>query len=221
MSNQTFTIEASARDDLGKGASRRLRRQGYIPAIVYGGKKAPQPLTINHNELLKHLDHEAFFSHVLDLVVDGKKETVILRDLHRHPFKTTVVMHADFQRVSAHEKLRMNVPLHFENRTACKGVKSGGIINVIYNELEIECAASDLPEYIEVDLIDLDINESVHMSEIKLPKGVSIPALAHGDDYDSAVVAILPPQKESIEDAEEASDADDGENTEEAGEAKD
>ena len=202
MSNETFTIEASARDDLGKGASRRLRRQGYIPAIVYGGNKAPQSLTINHNELLKHLDHEAFFSHVLDLVVDGKKETVILRDLHRHPFKTTVVMHADFQRVSATETLRMNVPLHFENRDSSKGVKAGGVVNVIFNELEVECTAANLPEFIEVDLSDLDINESLHMSQVKLPNGVSIPALALGEDHDAALVAIHAPKKDRSEDEE-------------------
>ena len=206
MSQETFKIEASVRDDLGKGASRRLRREGNIPAIVYGGKKPPVSLTINHNELLKHLDHEAFFSHILELNVDGETDEVVLRDLHRHPYKNTVVLHADFQRITRGQKMRMHVPLHFENREESKGAKAGGVISVIHNEIEIECLPRQLPEYLTIDLADLDVNEAVHLSEIKLPEGISIPELALGEEHDVAVVAIHPPkvEKEPTEEEEAA-----------------
>ncbi|MFP4639759.1 MAG: 50S ribosomal protein L25/general stress protein Ctc [Guyparkeria sp.] len=194
MSVETFKIEASVREDQGKGASRRLRREGNIPAIVYGGNKEPQPITINHNELLKHLDHEAFFSHILELTVGGETDEVVLRDLHRHPYKTTVVLHADFQRITRGQKMRMHVPLHFDNREESKGAKAGGVISVIHNEIEIECLPRQLPEYLTVDLSDLDVNESIHLSQITLPEGISIPELALGEEHDVAVVAIHPPK---------------------------
>ncbi len=203
MSNETFKIEASVRDDLGKGASRRLRREGNIPAIVYGGKKAPVSLTINHNELLKHLDHEAFFSHILELNVGGETDEVVLRDLHRHPYKTTVVLHADFQRITRGQKMRMNVPLHFENREESKGAKAGGVVSVIHNEIEIECLPRQLPEYLTIDLSDLDVNEAIHLSEIKLPEGIAIPELALGEGHDVAVVGIHPPKVEKEPEEEE------------------
>ncbi|MCL7743894.1 50S ribosomal protein L25/general stress protein Ctc [Guyparkeria hydrothermalis] len=213
MSKETFKIEASVRDDLGKGASRRLRREGNIPAIVYGGKKPPVSLTINHNELLKHLDHEAFFSHILELNVGGETDEVVLRDLHRHPYKNTVVLHADFQRITRGQKMRMNVPLHFDNREESKGAKAGGVISVIHNEVEIECLPRQLPEYLTIDLADLDVNESIHLSEITLPEGISIPELALGEEHDVAVVAIHPPkvEQEPEEEAGEEEEAAGGE----------
>ncbi len=204
MSQENFKIEASVRDDLGKGASRRLRREGNIPAIVYGGKKPPVSLTINHNELLKHLDHEAFFSHILELDIDGETDEVVLRDLHRHPYKTTVVLHADFQRITRGQKMRMHVPLHFDNREESKGAKAGGVISVIHNEIEIECLPRQLPEYLTIDLADLDVNESIHLSEITLPEGISIPELALGEEHDVAVVAIHPPKVEKEPEEQEA-----------------
>jgi len=218
MSQETFKIEASVRDDLGKGASRRLRREGNIPAIVYGGNKEPVSLTINHNELLKHLDHEAFFSHILELNVDGETDEVVLRDLHRHPYKNTVVLHADFQRITRGQKMRMNVPLHFENREESKGAKAGGVVSVIHNEVEIECLPRQLPEYLTVDLADLDVNESIHLSEIKLPEGISIPELALGEEHDVAIVAIHPPKVEQEPEEGEEQEAAGGE--EEKGEAE-
>ncbi len=211
MSQESFKIEASVRDDLGKGASRRLRREGNIPAIVYGGKKPPVSLTINHNELLKHLDHEAFFSHILELNVGGETDEVVLRDLHRHPFKTTVVLHADFQRITRGQKMRMNVPLHFENREESKGASAGGVVNVIHNEIEIECLPRQLPEYLTVDVADLDINDAIHLSEIKLPEGIAIPELALGEGHDVAVVAIHPPKVEKEPEEEEQSEETGGE----------
>jgi len=203
MSVETFKIEASVREDQGKGASRRLRREGNIPAIVYGGKKAPVALTVNHNELLKHLDHEAFFSHILELNVDGETDEVVLRDLHRHPYKPTVVLHADFQRITRGQKMRMHVPLHFENREESKGAKAGGVVSIIHNEVEVECLPRQLPEYLTVDLADLDVNEAIHLSEIDLPEGIGIPELSLGEEHDVAVVAIHPPKVEKAPEEEE------------------
>lgn len=193
MSQENFALDAKRRDDQGKGASRRLRREGIIPAIVYGGESAPVAITISHNEILKHLEHEAFYSHVLDLNIDGTTEKVILRDLHRHPYKPSV-LHADFQRVSATQSLRVSVPLHFLNKDTCVGAKAGGIVNIVLSEVEIDCTADTLPEFIEVDLKNLDVNGSIHLSQISLPKGAKIHALALGANHDASVVAIHPPK---------------------------
>lgn len=201
MSQETFALEAVHRDDQGKGASRRLRREGRIPAIVYGGDKAPQAVTILHNEILKHLEYEAFYSHVLDLNIDGKTNKVILRDLHRHPYKP-LVLHADFQRVSANQNLHVTVPLHFLNKETCVGAKAGGIVNVILTEIEVDCTADKLPEFIEVDMKDLDIGDSIHLSQIKTPSGVNIHALMLGEDHDVSVVAIHAPKVDKSAQAE-------------------
>jgi large subunit ribosomal protein L25 len=189
MSQETFALEAVRRDDQGKGASRRLRREGRIPAIVYGGDEAPVSVTLSHNEILKHLEHEAFYSHVLDLSIGGTITKVILRDLHRHPYKPAV-LHADFQRVSATQTLRVKVPLHYVNKDTSVGAKAGGVVNVILSEVEIDCTAANLPEFIEVDMKSLDINGSIHLSDITLPAGVKIHALALGADHDVSIVAI-------------------------------
>jgi large subunit ribosomal protein L25 len=201
MSQETFALDAARRDDQGKGASRRLRREGRIPAIVYGGDEAPQSVTILHNEILKHLEHEAFYSHVLDLNIDGKTSKVILRDLHRHPYKP-LVLHADFQRVSANQTLRVTVPLHFLNKETSVGAKAGGIVNVILTEVEVDCTADKLPEFIEVDMKDLDIGGSIHLSQIKMPAGVRVHALMLGEDHDVGVVAIHAPKVDKSAEAE-------------------
>lgn len=201
MSQETFALDAARRDDQGKGASRRLRREGRIPAIVYGGDEAPQSVTILHNEILKHLEHEAFYSHVLDLNIDGKASKVILRDLHRHPYKP-LVLHADFQRVSANQTLRVTVPLHFLNKETSVGAKAGGIVNVILTEVEVDCTADKLPEFIEVDMKDLDIGGSIHLSQIKMPAGVRVHALMLGEDHDVGVVAIHAPKVDKSAEAE-------------------
>ncbi|WP_407274992.1 50S ribosomal protein L25/general stress protein Ctc [Halothiobacillus sp. DCM-1] len=201
MSQETFALDATRRDDQGKGASRRLRREGKIPAIVYGGETAPVAIAISHNEILKHLDHEAFYSHVLTLNIAGTEEKVILRDLHRHPYKPSV-MHADFQRVTAQQALRVSVPLHFLNKETCAGAKAGGIVNIVLTEVEVDCTADTLPEFIEVDLKNLNVNESIHLSQINMPKGVKIHALALGASHDSSVVAIHPPKVDKSVEAE-------------------
>ncbi len=185
-----FELNAELRSDMGKGASRRLRRLAdKIPAILYGGDKEAQPLTLDHSEVLQHVEHEAFYSHILTLVVDGKKVKAILKDMQRHPFKPKVT-HMDFQRVSDKDTIHMQVPLHFVNEESSKGIKAGGHIQHHLNTVEVVCAAKDLPEFLEVDLADVDVNDVVHLSNIKLPKGVQIADLIQGEDHDHAVVSI-------------------------------
>ena len=191
MSNE-FELNVTVRTDLGKGASRRLRRLAdLVPAIIYGEGKAPVNITIPHKDIIKAISNEAFFSHIITLNVDGKKEQGLIKALQRHPAKPRI-MHADFQRVSADNAITVAVPLHFINEDKCKGVKIGGgsIIKAL-NELQISCLPKDLPEFIEVNMTELGVGEAIHISEIKLPKGVSSIDLAHGHDADNAVVSIL------------------------------
>ncbi|MDO8273090.1 MAG: 50S ribosomal protein L25/general stress protein Ctc [Gammaproteobacteria bacterium] len=194
MSNE-FELNVTVRTDLGKGASRRLRRLAdLIPAIIYGEGKAPVNITIPHKDILKAVSNEAFFSHIVTLNVDGKKEQGVIKALQRHPAKPRI-LHADFQRVSADHAISVAVPLHFVNEDKCKGVKIGGgsIIKAL-NELQISCLPKDLPEFIEVDMTDLGVGEAIHISQIKLPKGVSSVELTHGHDADNAVVSVLAPR---------------------------
>ena len=208
MSEDLFVINAELRDESGKGASRRLRHEGKVPAILYGEGKKPQSLTLVHDELIQHLEHEAFYSHILTLVANGKKQRAIVRDIQRHAFKPKI-MHMDFQRISAKSKLTTSVPLHFINEEECIGHKAGGIISHQLNELEINCLPKDLPEYIEVDIASLDIGDSVHISEIVLPKGVESVALIHGEDHDLQVVSILHRGGSEDEDEDEDAEVDD------------
>ena len=195
MSEEDFKLDATARNDLGKGASRRLRRlAAQVPAVIYGGAVAPTSISLSHNELLKHLEHEAFYSHIISLNVDGKAQDVILKDLQRHPSKP-VVLHADFLRIDKSTKLHTHVPLHFINEAWSKGVKiQGG--KVIHNmtQIDVTCFPHNLPEFIEVDLINAEIGTIIHISDLKLPSGVTSVALAHGPDHDSAVVTIVKPK---------------------------
>ncbi|MCP8467686.1 50S ribosomal protein L25/general stress protein Ctc [Pseudomonas sp. ZM23] len=178
-----FVLNAQERSDLGKGASRRLRRNaGLIPAVVYGGEKAPQSLTLELREISKLLENEAAFSHVITLNVGAAKETVLIKALQRHPSKG-FVMHADFQRVVAGQKLTAHVPLHFVNEANAVGVKvGGGEISHVISEVEVSCLPKDLPEFIEVDLAKVELGQIVHLSDLKLPKGVELVQLAHGND---------------------------------------
>ncbi len=178
-----FELTAEVRKQLGKGENRRLRRLAQkVPAIVYGGGKASTPITIVHRHIDAALKNQAFYSHILTLHVDGKQEKVVLKALQRHPYKAQI-LHADFLRISASEKLYMQVPIHFVNEDTAPGVKiSGGMISHLMNEIEIRCFPADLPEYIEVDLANLQIDESIHLSTLKLPHGVEIVALLHQDD---------------------------------------
>ena len=178
-----FALNANVRSDLGKGASRRLRRnESLVPAVIYGGEKPAQSISILAKELAKLLENEAAFSHVLALSVDGTAENVVIKALQRHPAKG-YVMHADFVRVVAGQKLSAHVPLHFVNEASSVGVKQqGGEVSHTISEVEVSCQPQDLPEFIEVDLAKVEIGQIVHLSDIKLPKGVELVALAHGND---------------------------------------
>ena len=206
-----FELNAGLRKDKGKGASRRLRREGMVPAILYGGDKQPQSITLDHNELMWNAERESFYSKVITLNVDGKIEKTILRDLQRHPSKSHIV-HVDLQRVVMHEKLRMDVPLHFLNEDNAVGVKEqGGLVSHLLTEVEIECYPGDLPEYIDIDVSALKINESIRLSDIVLPRGVELVELAQTEAKDSVVVSINPPRAEEPEVEEEEAITEEGE----------
>jgi len=178
---ETFELKAEVRTDAGKGASRRLRRSGMVPGIVYGGDREPQMIALEHNELVQHLEHEAFYSHILALDVAGNAESVVLKDLQRHPARP-LLMHIDFQRVKADEKLRMQVPLHFLNEAAAPGVKLGGQVSHHLTGVEVSCLPKDLPEFIAVDVGAMGMGDALHLSDLQLPEGISLVALSHGDD---------------------------------------
>jgi large subunit ribosomal protein L25 len=199
MSND-FQLDAKARDDIGKGASRRLRRlSNELPGIIYGGKNPPQKITLSHKELNKALQNEAFYSHIITLSVEGKNEEVILKDLQRHPAKP-VILHADFLRISKTQKFTTKVPIHFINEDICVGVKvGGGNITRSMTELDILCLPADLPEYIEVDVAEVEIGHIVHISDINLPKGVESVALNHGEERDSPIFTVNQPKLEVVE----------------------
>ncbi len=178
-----FALNAEARSDLGKGASRRLRRiASLVPAVIYGGEKAPQSISLLAKDLAKLLENEAAFSHVLTLNVAGTAETVLIKALQRHPAKG-FVLHADFIRVVAGQKLTAHVPLHFLNQESSVGVKQqGGEVSHTLVEVEVTCQPQDLPEFINVDMAKVEVGQIVHLSDLQLPKGVELVALAHGND---------------------------------------
>jgi large subunit ribosomal protein L25 len=181
-------IKATVRADAGKGASRRLRRTGQVPAVVYGGHAEPTSIEILHNTVWLASAHEWFYSSIIDLNVDGKVQKVILRDMQRHPVKP-LIMHMDFMRVSADEAIRVRVPLHFLNQDTSPAGKAGGVvITHEVNEVEVSCLPANLPEYIELDLSGLKAGDTVHLSDIALPNGVEIPELKLGKEHDVAVV---------------------------------
>jgi len=185
----SFELTAEPRTDMGKGASRRLRRDGKVPAIIYGGNKDPEAVTLSHNELLRNLAHEAFYSHILTVKSGGTETSAILRDLQRHPSKP-VILHADLQRVSATESLRTHVPLHFSGEEVSPGVKAGGLVSHELTDVQVECLPKNLPEFIEVDISGMGIGDSIHLSGLALPAGVELVELARGEDHDLAVVSI-------------------------------
>ncbi|WP_439101898.1 50S ribosomal protein L25/general stress protein Ctc [Congregibacter sp.] len=190
MSKQ-MAIAATVRSDLGKGASRRLRRSvDHIPAIIYGAGKEPAPLTIIRKDLEKALEDEAFYSQVIDVMVDGDVQPAILKDLQRHPARNDV-MHADFLRVDAKVAIKVNIPLHFINEEKCHGVKiEGGIIEHLLTELEVLCLPGLIPEYIEVDMENVTTADIIHISDLNLPEGVVSTALELGEDHDMAVTSV-------------------------------
>ena len=196
-------IKVERRTDEGKGASRRLRHAAKIPAIVYGGELKPVSIQIEHETIWLASQHEWFYSSILDLNLGGDVQKVLLRDMQRHPFKQQI-MHLDFQRVNENEALRTSVPLHFiDEETSPAGKSSEVVVTHELNEIEISCLPKDLPEFIEIDLSELDVGMILHMSDIKLPAGVSIPELKLGKEHDLAVVIA----KHGKEEAEAAAPA--------------
>lgn len=191
MSAANFTLNAQDRTNEGKGASRRLRRlEAKVPAVIYGGAAPAQSISLELRELVKALESEAFFSHVLTINVDGKPQQAVIKALQRHPVKG-LPLHADFLRVDAAQKLVRKVPLHFINQDACVGVKvGGGEITHFTSEVEVSCLPGNLPEFIEVDMAAVDIGTTLHLSNLVLPKGVEIPALALGHDHDQPVANV-------------------------------
>jgi large subunit ribosomal protein L25 len=189
MSN-VFEFVANSRGQSGKGAARKVRRHGDVPAIIYGGHRDPQMLVLNHNDIIKHLEHEAVYSHILDVTIDGQTEKAILKGVQRNPAKFQV-MHLDFLRVSMSELVKVHVPLHFVNESTSIGGKKGGIAAHSMVDVEVSCLPSSLPEYLEIDLANLDIGETFHLSDIKLPAGVEIVVLAQGPEHDLPVVSMM------------------------------
>ncbi|MBI4205096.1 MAG: 50S ribosomal protein L25/general stress protein Ctc [Betaproteobacteria bacterium] len=190
-------VVAFPRTQQGTGASRRLRGSGRVPGVIYGANRPVQPVELDQQALLRHLKLEAFHASILDMTVDGGKEQVLLRDFQMHPWKP-MVLHVDFQRIDKSRKIHMRVPLHFRNADICPGVKlGGGMVQHVMNEIEIQCLPDDLPEYIEVDLKDLQLGHSIHVGELPLPKGVEpISKLKHDDP---AVVTVQIPRAIVVE----------------------
>ena len=188
--NDDFDLIADIREDQGKGASRRLRHQGKVPAIIYGAGRAPRALVFDHNRVLQQLENESFYSSILNIKVGDKSQAAILKDLQRHPAKH-MIMHIDFQRIVDDVEIKMNVPLHFIGEDIAPGVKvGGGSVSHLMNDVEISCLPKNLPEYLEIDVSELELDAMLNLTDIKLPKGVEITALAQGPENDQGIVSI-------------------------------
>jgi large subunit ribosomal protein L25 len=214
-----FELNAELRTDKGKGASRRLRRNAdMIPAILYGAGEDPLSLTLAHKDIHKACENEAFFSHIITITADGKSQQAIVKDLQRHPAKDRI-MHADFLRIQMDQTITVEVPLHFLNEESCVGVRqSGGNVSHNMTSIEISCLPGDLPEFIEVDINDLDLGDAIHMSDLKLAEVLSIPSLQQGADHDHVVVSVHAPKRaEEVDEELDAEASDDDESAEESG----
>lgn len=203
-----YTLSAVVRTELGKGASRRLRRANErVAAIIYGGEAEPLPIAIDKPALYKAIEDESFYSSVITINVDGKQEKVLVRDLQRHPFKA-LITHADFLRVNANEEITLIVQLHVINEENCKGVKvDGGELHIQNTDIEISCLPKDIPDHLEVDVADLGVGETIHLSGLKLPAGVTAVELSHGEDHDQPLVSVHRVADHSEEEEGEAGDA--------------
>ena len=219
-----FTINAKSREDTGKGASRRLRRlTGEVPAIIYGGKKDAEKISILHKDITKALENDAVYSSIISLSIDGKAEDTIIKDIQRHPAKQ-IILHMDFLRVSKTTKLQTRVPLNFRNEDICVGVKlGGGLIAHTMTDIEVSCLPKDLPEAIDVDMAEVDVGQIVHLSDLTLPNGVESVSLSQGADYDLTVATVNKQKAVEIDEpieseSSEDTSADSSENEETAGE---
>jgi large subunit ribosomal protein L25 len=204
--SEAFIVVAETRVDEGKGASRRLRRlEGKMPAVIYGIDQEAQSLTLIRKDFEYMLENEACFSSILEVQVDGKSQNAIIKDIQRHPAKG-FPMHADFLRVRMDQAIKVNVPLHFINEEQCTGVKlGGGMIQKQATDIEIQCLPKDLPEYLEVDMLEVELGGIVHLSDITLPEGAIATALELGDDHDLAIASVIAPRGIKDDDEDEAS----------------
>ena len=201
--NDDFDLIAEIREDQGKGASRRLRHQRKVPAIIYGAGRPPRPLAFDHDKVLQQLENESFYSSILNIKVGEKSQAAILKDMQRHPARNQI-MHMDFQRIVEDEEIRMNVPLHFIGEDVAPGVKlGGGKVMHLMTDVEIVCLPRHLPEYIDVDVSELELDVMLNLSDLELPEGVQVPALAQGPEADRPVVAIQIIKEVVIEEEEE------------------
>jgi large subunit ribosomal protein L25 len=192
-----FEVEVEERAVSGTGGSRRLRRSGRVPAVIYGGGQPPRTVTLDHMALLRHMEREAFYTSILSLKRGAETEPVIIKDVQRHPAKTQV-LHLDFQRIVEDQEITLHVPIHFLGEETAKGVKDqGGVLEHLMTDVEVNCLPRYLPEFLSLDVSELELNQILHLSDIPLPEGVELVALAHGQDY--PVVAINPPRREEEE----------------------
>ncbi len=203
MSEAIFHLEAEVRTDLGKGASRRLRREDKVPAIVYGADKEPVSVTLAHNKLVQAQEFEAFYSHVLTLDIAGEKVDAIVKDMQRHPYKPKI-LHVDFLRVDASKAIHTTVPVHFINEETAPAIKTeGGHAEHHINEIDVACLPGNLPEFIEVDLTNVALGQTLHLSDVTFPEGVSSVELAKGESHDLAVVTIKAAKVKAADEAAE------------------
>ena len=204
-----FELSVEPRTVLGRTGSRRLRKTGKVPAIVYGGGEAPESMVLDHNTLSHQMNREAFFTSILTLKIGAKSQQVVVKDVQRHPVKP-LIMHLDFQRIREDEEITLTVPVHFLNEADAKGVKEqGGVVDHLLSEVEVECLPRYLPEYLEIDVTALELNQIYHLSDIKLPEGVSLVTLKHG--HDEPLVAVNPPREEEVDAPVEAAEVPAGE----------
>jgi large subunit ribosomal protein L25 len=192
----SFELAAEFRDAEGKGASRRLRRENKVPAILYGGHREPRALSLDHTRLLVMLENERFYSTIINLRVGDVSQAAVLKDVQRHPAKNAV-LHVDLQRVLENEKIRITIPLHFKGEGVAPGVKAGGVVSHLRNDVEVSCLPKDLPEFIDVDLSAVEMNQMVYLADLKVPEGVEIPELTHGRN--APVVSIHHARAEEVE----------------------
>jgi large subunit ribosomal protein L25 len=214
-----FVLEIEARDKLGKAETRRLRRRGKVPAVLYGGGEESRAIMVEDNLVSHQMEQEAFYTSILTLTQGSEKQAVIVKDVQRHPAKNSV-LHLDFQRILADEKISLNVPIHFVGEEAAVGVKvQGGEITHLMTDVEVSCLPKDLPEFLELDVSSLELNQLLHLSDIPVPEGVELSALAH--DQDPGVVSISPPRREEEESSLETAGGEVSEDGEAAGDADD
>ncbi len=203
----SLELNATKRDDTGKGASRRLRHANKLPAIIYGGKKEPLSITLDQKDIQHELPNEDFYSQVLTLSVDGTTESVLLRDIQHHPYKMEV-MHMDFTRVDEKHVVHVHTPLHFAGDENSPGIKQeGGVVSHVMNEVELECLPKNIPQHIDVDLSEMHVGDIIHLSDLKLPEGVEVLALKQGEEHDTAVVSMH--TRKVVDDTEEEIVSDD------------